>query len=103
MKTISFIIVLCLFAVSAFAQSDAVVSTFHATQIHDGVYSGADYNAFGEVKWRFATEGKVFASPAVYQGVTYVGSADGNLYAIDNKSGALRWKFTTGGAVHSRR
>jgi outer membrane protein assembly factor BamB len=38
----------------------------------------------------------------VIQNVTvYVGSDDGNLYALDANTGSLRWKFTTGGPVMS--
>lgn len=33
--------------------------------------------------------------------VLYIGSDDGNLYALDAGSGSLRWKFNTGGSVRS--
>ncbi len=39
------------------------------------------------VKWTFHTKGEVISSPAVVAGVVYVGSTDGNLYAIDEQSG----------------
>jgi eukaryotic-like serine/threonine-protein kinase len=29
----------------------------------------------------------------------YVGSVDGALYSIDAQSGALRWRYKTGGAI----
>src|SRR5450755_1371924 len=53
------------------------------------------------VKWTFHTHGEVISSPAVVAGVVYVGSTDGNLYAIDEESGALRWKFATGARIPS--
>src|SRR5690606_35275746 len=31
----------------------------------------------------------------------FVGSSEGYLYAIDGKTGALRWKFKTNGAIRS--
>lgn len=34
------------------------------------------------------------------EGVVYVGSNDGHLYAFDCATGALKWKFRTGGEVH---
>ena len=37
------------------------------------------------------------SSPTVADGVVYVGSFDGHLYALDAGSGALRWKFATEG------
>ncbi len=34
-------------------------------------------------------------------GVVYVGSDDGNLYALNASTGALLWQYTTGGSVYS--
>jgi eukaryotic-like serine/threonine-protein kinase len=41
------------------------------------------------------------SSPAIAAGVVYFGSGDGNVYALDAASGALRWKFHTGNVVHA--
>jgi outer membrane protein assembly factor BamB len=41
------------------------------------------------------------SSPAVYNGRVYFGSGDGNVYAVDAKSGLLLWKFATGDIVHA--
>jgi len=41
------------------------------------------------------------SSPVVVAGVVYFGSGDGNVYALDGASGALRWKFPTGNVVHA--
>ncbi|HJV08680.1 MAG TPA: PQQ-binding-like beta-propeller repeat protein, partial [Acidimicrobiales bacterium] len=41
------------------------------------------------------------SSPAVANGVVYVGSRDGKLYAFDAAGGAPVWAATTGGAVDS--
>jgi len=41
------------------------------------------------------------STPAVVNKYVYVGSQDGNLYALKFNSGALLWKFTTGGAITS--
>ncbi len=59
--------------------------------------------------WRGSTGGAVSSSPAVANGVVYVGSHDGKLYAFDAKSRqgctlyvcAPLWTATTGGAVSS--
>jgi outer membrane protein assembly factor BamB len=56
---------------------------------------------FGDARWSFKTNGKVFSSPLINNGVMYIGSEDGNLYAIDIGTGVLKWKFKTGGAIHS--
>lgn len=41
------------------------------------------------------------SSPTVADGVVYFGSGDGNIYALDAASGALRWKYQTGDVVHA--
>jgi serine/threonine-protein kinase len=49
--------------------------------------------------WQFATGGAVGSSPAVVNGVVYIGSYDSYLYALNAKTGALVWKYNTGFAV----
>ncbi len=39
--------------------------------------------ATGEKLWDIITDGKITSSPAVADGVVYVGSHDGNLYAVE--------------------
>ena len=39
--------------------------------------------------------------PTVVDGTVYVGSDDGNLYALDAKTGTRQWSFSTGGLVRS--
>ena len=41
------------------------------------------------------------SSPAVANGVVYIGSDDNNVYALNANTGALLWSYTTGGAVTS--
>jgi outer membrane protein assembly factor BamB len=41
------------------------------------------------------------SSPAVADGKVYFGSGDGNVYAVDGKTGVLQWKFPTQDVVHS--
>lgn len=56
--------------------------------------------ANGQERWLFKT-GAIIGSPAVgADGTTYVGSSDGNLYAVDS-SGNLRWKYAIGAPVNS--
>jgi outer membrane protein assembly factor BamB len=51
--------------------------------------------------WSFTSGSGVFSSPAVVNGVVYVGSDDGNLYALNASTGAKRWSFASGGLVRS--
>ena len=62
---------------------------------HTGVYSASRAPQLNGIKWKFHTGGRVISSPAVVDGVVYVGSTDGNAYAIDAVSGAQKWKFET--------
>jgi polyvinyl alcohol dehydrogenase (cytochrome) len=43
--------------------------------------------------WFFPTGDAVTATPTVVGGTVYVGSWDGWFYALDRRSGALRWRF----------
>ena len=51
--------------------------------------------------WKYTTGSGVISSPAVANGVVYVGSADNNVYALNASTGVLMWKYTTGNAVES--
>lgn len=81
--------------------------------------------ATGVQRWVFATQGErrhtgagmdymapateqmpdpwdfFLSSPTVRDGVVYFGSGDSHVYAVDAATGALRWKFKTGNAVHA--
>ncbi len=49
--------------------------------------------------WKYEIGAPVVSSPAVKDGILYIGARDGYLYAISIKNGALRWKFKTGRGV----
>ena len=64
-----------------------------------GLYA---YNAFtGEgLHWSpFQTEGEIWSTPVLRNGVAYFGSQDGNVYAVSLETGSLIWQFETGAAV----
>lgn len=48
--------------------------------------------ATGRDLWRFATEGKVFSTPAVWKNNVVIGSTDGNIYCLSLRNGRLRWR-----------
>jgi outer membrane protein assembly factor BamB len=77
---------------------------------HDSAHSGVDgfESAIGVAnvskltrKWLYPTGGAVVSSPAVANGVVYVGSKDGSLYALNAGTGKLLWSYPTGGAITS--
>ncbi len=113
-----------------FAAGDRIVSSPAVTAgivyflSYDGNLYAVDAKR-GALRWKFATGGErrfaakhlhgskpvaetmpdpwdcYLSSPAVWKGTVYFGSSDTYVYAVDAKSGALRWKFKTGGVVHA--
>jgi outer membrane protein assembly factor BamB len=53
------------------------------------------------LKWRFKTGDTIWSSPAVVDGVVYVGSLDHHLYALDADTGHKLWSFTAGDLVQT--
>lgn len=53
--------------------------------------------ATGEPIWKFATEGKVFSTPAIYgkgdNASVIIGSCDRNIYSLNIKTGKVNWKY----------
>lgn len=56
-----------------------------------------------QLKWAFefpgATRGR--SQPSIAYGAVYVGSQDGTVYALDLKSGCVRWKFAAGAEIRT--
>ncbi len=91
---------------------------------YDGWFYAVDV-VTGKLKWRFNNAGErrfaakhihgalpaaetmpdpfdcYLSSPVVWNGAAYFGSGDGNVYALDAKTGAVKWKFHTGDVVHA--
>ena len=55
----------------------------------------------GAKLWNYTTGASWFSSPAVSNGVVYVGSFDHNVYALNATTGAKLWNYTTGDFVYS--
>ncbi len=53
------------------------------------------------VLWTFQTGSQVRSSPAVVGDTVYVGSLDGNLYALDKYTGAAVWSFNAVTPIYS--
>lgn len=83
-----FSLMLLMCAVSAFGQA-----TFHGNVARTGVYESAGPTQLKGVKWTFKTSGAIVASPAITDGVVYISSMDGHLFAIDQETGKEKWNF----------
>jgi outer membrane protein assembly factor BamB len=65
-------------------------------------HSGADPGLYaveavsGTLRWRFSTQERVLATPAVADGVVYALDLGGRLHAVDAASGTARWSTQVG-------
>ena len=50
--------------------------------------------------WKIKFDGSD-SDPVIVDGVLYVGSADGAVYALDPTNGATKWRFQTGEGLSS--
>jgi PKD repeat protein len=84
------------------AQTDPVDwwPMFHHDLTHTG-YSASTAPKTNQVLWNYTTGNYVFSSPAVADGKIFVGSADGNVYALNETTGDKIWDYTTGDWVFS--
>ena len=73
---------------------------FHAETSHSGIGTGNSPLSIA-LLWKYNTGGEVYASPAVVGGVVYVGSNDGNVYALNATSGIKLWNFATSNIIFS--
>jgi outer membrane protein assembly factor BamB len=99
MSRISSIALLCL----ACSTQDSIDGTamFRGDARHSGVYDGEGFERLGGVRWSFETNGPVRSSPTVLGDWVFVGSSDGNLYALDRATGAERWHVDVDSPVNS--
>ncbi len=66
---------------------------FHADNQNTGMYDDGGIRPAGDIIWKFSTGHVVRSSPAVVNGMIYIGGNDGYLYSLDASTGALIWKF----------
>ena len=53
----------------------------------------------GRLRWSFSVDFPGFKSPTVIDGRVIFGSRDGNVYALDGRTGKVVWKQALGGAI----
>lgn len=99
------ILSLTIVATSAELRINAVSSEdnwpmFNHDLSHTG-FSTSTAPKINQTLWTFTTGGAVETSPAVVDGIVYVGSDDGYVYALNAANGSLIWKYNTYGPVQS--
>ncbi|MEK6321519.1 MAG: PQQ-binding-like beta-propeller repeat protein [Acidobacteriota bacterium] len=72
-------------------QHDAAHSGYSATSLVNSSNVGTLAQA-----WSFTTGGWVTGTPIVADGVVYIGSWDGNIYALRERDGTVVWSFNAG-------
>jgi outer membrane protein assembly factor BamB len=55
----------------------------------------------GKEVWRFKTSGPVAEKFGIRGDIVYAGSWDNNVYALDARTGVLKWRFTAGNVISS--
>jgi parallel beta-helix repeat protein len=78
--------------------ADSVVDNwpmFHHDLTHSG-YSTSTAPLTNNSLWKYQTGDFVDSSPAVVDGVVYIGSGDNNVYALNASTGSKIWSYQTG-------
>lgn len=88
MKRVLAGVLVCLFSSLLFGQS-----TFHGNNARSGVFESAGPKQAPSVKWTFKAAGPIVTTPAVVDGVVYIASMSGHMYAIDQETGKEKWNF----------
>ena len=70
------------------------VPMYRGGPLHNGQLPGPPPRSNPRLAWRFDTGGEVYSSPAIADGIIYVASKSGFLYAIDASNGTELWRVT---------
>ncbi len=89
-KVILFIALLSIFVTVPLVKADWPM--FHADPSHSGVGTG-DPVETPTLLWKFTTGDSVNYSPVVAKGIVYISSYDGNLYALNARTGEKIWNY----------
>ncbi|MBP1928954.1 outer membrane protein assembly factor BamB [Methanolinea mesophila] len=98
MKPIFVITVMCILIFFASSSAAAVEPAWKSRSdlSNSGIYDDGGTRPDGTLLWNYTTGREVRSCPAIVDGVVYFGSNDGNLYAIDAKTGSLVWNSAAG-------
>jgi len=77
------------------------VAMFRSDPQRTEFYNSRGVHKLTTLEWKYKAEGWVASSPAVSEGVAYVGSYDGSMYALLTSTGKVHWRLGTKGPVRS--
>ena len=95
------VLVIALLLTAGGCSSDTSADMFRGNPARTGVYPSGGPSDEPELLWKFKTGLGEGSSPAVSNGIVYVGGSDWYLYALDAGSGQEKWKFLTDYGVTS--
>lgn len=76
-------------------------TTFHGNAARTGAYAVAGPTRTPSAKWTFKAAGPIVTSPAIADGVVYIASLSGHLYAVDQETGTEKWNFKSSRPIAS--
>lgn len=88
-------------ATTATSTNEPTSAMFRGGPTRRGVQPGPGLTSPAKIPWEFHTNSAIVSSPVIVDGVVYVGSLDGSLYALDSHSGPAVWQFKTGAGIIS--
>lgn len=100
MKNILSLICFCLIVVTFPLYSETNWPMFGKDESHKRI-SDETISLPISLKWKYKTDGPIRSSPAVYEGIVYIGSDDFYLYALEANTGKFLWKFKAEGKIAS--
>ena len=83
-------------------QALTVVARKTGALIHSAPLTGPMAPSSIKPLWSFKCEDEIRGTPAISQGLLYIGSYDNNLYGLNAADGKFQWKYPTDGGVVTR-
>ena len=98
--SIAAIVVLCALNVATASTSYHSTTFYHSTR-HTGDYMPMAKGNSNVISNRNCVTKGILTSSASSNGIVYIGSQDGNVYALNANTGTKIWNYTTGNWVRS--